>query len=222
MVMLFSQSELLKNHDISEKVYRFRHHFFVDHLKWEALRKPDSREIDEFDDESAIHLVGIENDTVVSYTRLIPTTGPHLLRDIYPEILQGAPCPTGPTIWEWTRCAVSPDRRDGRSGTDATSARILLATAEACLYLGIEALLIETHPLLMTRAIEIGWHVRPLALPTEYGGSPIIPIYAGVDENTVAQSRQVLGIAETVLIIDSASSPARERRRRTATARHDA
>ncbi|HZH50464.1 MAG TPA: acyl-homoserine-lactone synthase [Microvirga sp.] len=199
MVLLNSKQNLAHHRDLLEKVYEFRHRFFVDHLGWEALRRPDGREIDQFDTDACVHIVGVDDNEVVSYTRLLPTTAPHLMSHVYPEMLAGATAPTGPDVWEWTRCAVDPARREGHKGTDPTTARMFLAVAEACLYLGFRALLVQTHPLLMTRIIELGWKARPLALPLEYDGKPVVPIYAEVNEETLRMSREVYGIHEPVL-----------------------
>jgi acyl-homoserine lactone synthase len=202
MVLLITKQNSAQHKTLLDQVYQFRHRFFVDHLGWEALRKPDGREIDQFDTDACFHVVGTEGDRVVSYTRLLPTTQPHLLSHVYPEMLAGGRAPTGPDIWEWTRCAVAPEKREGRKGSDITTAHMFLAVAEACLFLGLRGLLVQTHPLLMTRIIELGWKARPLALLHEYDGKPVVPIYAGVDEETLRISREVYGISEPVLKIE--------------------
>ncbi|AWN41391.1 acyl-homoserine-lactone synthase [Methylobacterium durans] len=91
MFKLLSGEDGSEDPDLMEKVYRFRHAFFVEHLKWEACRKPDGREIDEFDTPECYHVVGLAGDAVVSYSRLLPTTRPHLQTHLYPEILKGPP-----------------------------------------------------------------------------------------------------------------------------------
>lgn len=203
MIHLIDHTNRDRYSRLFEPIYRFRHRFFVDHLGWEALRKPDGLEIDQFDDEHCVHVVGVEGERVISYTRLLPTIRPHLLSHVYPELLQGMPSRTGPTIWEWTRCAVDPSKREGRTGADPATAGIFLAVAEACLHLGISALLVQTHPLLLTRIIELGWKARPMALPFDYDGKPVVPIYAEVDETTLATSRAVFGIRMPVLTVDA-------------------
>jgi acyl-homoserine lactone synthase len=209
MILLIDQAERHRHGALVEEVYRFRHQFFVDHLGWSALRKPDGREIDQFDEGPCKHIVGVEEGRVVSYTRLLPTTRPHLLSHVYPETLQGMPSVTGPTIWEWTRYAIEPARREGTTGADSATARLMLGVAAACLHLGITALLVQTHPLLLTRMLELGWHARPMAMPTQYGGEPIVPIFAGVDEATLTTSRAVLGVHRSVLTVDDGSASKR-------------
>ena len=163
MVQFILQRDAHRHRSLMERVYRFRHAFFVDGKGWTDLRRDDRREVDAFDAlDDAVHLIGCEGERVVSYCRLLPTEGPHLLRDVYPEIMGGAPYPTGPGVYEWTRCAVDPAKREGRQGVDPTTARMFVSTMEACAYLGLDDLIVETHPLLLTRALEAGWLARPL------------------------------------------------------------
>ncbi|WP_188312139.1 acyl-homoserine-lactone synthase [Salinarimonas soli] len=185
-----------------EKAYRFRHRHFVDRLKWEALRKPDGREIDQFDGPDCVHVIGVENDEVASYVRLLPTTRPHLQSHVYPEILQGAQAPTGPGIYEWTRGSVDPNKRDGSTGIDRTTAGFWLGVAEAAEHLGLDGLLVQSHPMMMGRILELGWQVKPLALPTTYDGAPIVSYYAGMSPKTLPKLRATFGISHPLLVIE--------------------
>ncbi|KAB1073713.1 acyl-homoserine-lactone synthase [Methylobacterium planeticum] len=194
---------------LMDKVYRFRHDFFVDHLKWEACRKPDGREIDEFDTPHCYHVVGLDGGTVVSYSRLLPTTRPHLQTHLYPEILQGAPSPSGPHIYEWTRCAVAPAKRESSRGVDAVSGPSFTAVAEAAALLGLEGLLVQTHPILVSRLMSFGWEVDPLALPCSYDGSSILPIYARLTPDTIETHRQIFRLSGSVLEVDRVRIPSR-------------
>ncbi|RVU14860.1 acyl-homoserine-lactone synthase [Methylobacterium oryzihabitans] len=185
--------------DLMERVFRFRHRFFVDHLKWEALRRPDGREIDAFDGPDCVHLVGLDGDEVVSYARLLATTRPHLQSHVYPQILQGAVAPTGPHIYEWTRCAAAPWKRDGTRALDPISGYQFAAVAEAAERLGLDGLLVQTHPIIVERLISIGWDVEPLALPFPYDGKPLMPIYARLTPDTAATTLAVYGLAGPAL-----------------------
>lgn len=185
--------------DLMDKVYRFRHAFFVEHLKWEACRKPDGRERDQFDGPSCSHVIGFERDEVVSYSRLLPTTRPHLQTHLYPEILKGAPSPSGSRIYEWTRCAVAPAKRESAKGIDAVSGASFTAVAEAVERLGLDGLLVQTHPVLVARLIDMGWDVEPLALPCRYGESLLLPIYARLTPDTVNRCRETFSLRGQVL-----------------------
>ena len=95
------------------------------------------------------------------------------------------------------------------SGADPTTGAFYLSVVEACLHLGLEGLLVQTHPMIMTRIMELGWEVEPLALPTEYEGKPLVPLYAGLTRHTLATSRAVFGIQQAVLEIEGVTAPRR-------------
>jgi acyl-homoserine lactone synthase len=209
MQLLITQKNFHLHADLMEKVYLFRHRFFVDYMKWEAIRKPDGREIDQFDYPECVHIVGLFEDRVVSYSRLLPTEKPHLLSHIYPEMLDGEKEPVGPSIFEWTRCAVDPSMREGRKGADPTTIGMYLGVTEACLALGITALHVQTHPMLLTRMIELGWKCQPLSLPKEYDGKQVVPIFAGVDHSTLKTSRDLFRVEQSILTIEETNNESR-------------
>ena len=182
-----------------EKCYSFRHRFFVDGLKWEALRRADGRDVDQFDVPGIVHVVGVDQGDVFSYSRLLPTTRPHLLDTIYPQMLEGNAEPVGERIWEWTRCAVDPKRREGRKAADPATNGMTLGVVETCLQLGIEALHVQTHPMLLTRLMELGFKCKPLALPSQLDGKDVVPFLARVSEHTLQTARSVLGVSSAVL-----------------------
>src|SRR4051812_3456033 len=195
MFKLLSGHAATENAALMDKVYRFRHDFFVGHLKWEACRKPDQREIDVFDTPDCWHVIGIERGEIVSYSRLLPTTRPHLQTHLYPEILKGAASPCGPHIYEWTRCAVAPSKRESSRGADAVSGPSFTAVAEAAEFLGLDGLIVQTHPILVSRLMSFGWDVEPLALPCTYGDSTILPIYARLAPATIEAHRQMFHLS---------------------------
>ena len=182
-----------------EKCYSFRHKFFVDGLKWETLRRTDGRDVDQFDVPGVVHVIGVDQGEVFSYSRLLPTTRPHLLNTIYPQMLEGNPEPVGKSIWEWTRCAVDPKRREGRKAADPATTGMTLGVIETCLQLGIETLHVQTHPMLLTRLMELGLKCKPLALPSQLEGQDVVPFLAGVSEHTLQTARSVLGVSSAVL-----------------------
>lgn len=169
-------SGVLRRNAMMERVWRFRHEHFVERFGWEEIRKSDGREIDQFDTPEAIHLVLSLNNSIAAYSRLLPTTQPHLLSDVYPELLDGRPYETGPKIYEWTRC-VSERHAAGPDGTPAANL-LLTGVLEFCLMAGIEALIVETHPKLVNLLLETDWGVTPLNAPVDFKGHLVLPIHA--------------------------------------------
>ncbi|MGV1951052.1 acyl-homoserine-lactone synthase [Agrobacterium vitis] len=182
--------------DLAEDVWRFRHKHFVERFGWNALRRPDGMERDQFDHDDAVHLVLCNNEEVVGYSRLLPTTKPHLLSHVYPEIAAGNPYPVGESVYEWTRCVAEQDVTiDGISASNI----LLTGVLEFCLVSGIKALIVETHPKLMHLLISTGWDVQPLAAPSVYAESLVVPICATPLVSALRTHHQLYGIEGSLL-----------------------
>ncbi|WP_207184062.1 acyl-homoserine-lactone synthase [Methylobacterium indicum] len=180
-----------------DAMYRFRHRVFVDTMKWEACRKPDGRDIDQFDGPDCIHVAACDGEAVISYSRLLLTTKPHLQSHVYPELLQGRPAPSGPYIMEWTRCAAAPWRRPNSLAADPNAGRQFLAVTEMTPSLGLVGYIAQVHPTMITKLTAMGWDVEPLALPTRYDGQLVVPIYMEWNSGTGDATRRVFGLRGT-------------------------
>lgn len=137
-----------------EQALRLRHRVFVDEMGWEDLRKSDEREIDQFDDEHAVHMLYIQDDQVLGYQRMLPTTRPHLLSDVLPQLCEDAR-PTGPHIWEWTRYCVEQGHRERGRKLSPVANALLSGIVEWGLATGVNVIIIEMNPLWLLR-LEIG------------------------------------------------------------------
>lgn len=195
MVLVIDDSNIARYCDVMEKVYLFRHKLFVECLKWEECRRQDGREIDQFDGPGCIHLVRMGGDEVTAYTRLLPTTQPHLLTEVYPHLVQVGPAPRGQRVFEWTRFGILPSHREGRAGSiDPATAELFTAAAEVAAVRGMHGLLAQTHPIFVSRLMSCGWDVEPLGLPTKHLGHSILAVYARLTPRTVMTSREFFGL----------------------------
>jgi acyl homoserine lactone synthase len=87
-------------------MFRLRHEVFKERLDWE-VGSAAGRERDMFDDLDPVYIVCENAGEVLGSWRLLPTTAPYMLKDVFPELLYGQPAPVGPDIWEISRFAVS-------------------------------------------------------------------------------------------------------------------
>jgi acyl-homoserine lactone synthase len=187
-----------------ERVWRFRHTQFVERLGWKELKSDDGREIDRFDTDDAIHLVVEKSDRVVGYTRLLRTSGPHLLSEIYPHIMEGHEWPREQAIYEWTRCIS--DENAGKFGNVQASHVLITGVLEFCLVSGIKGLIVETHPKLVTWMLETGYMVETLHTPQVINNVPVVPVYIGATMAALNRHHQMFGIRQSVLAIDEGLS----------------
>lgn len=171
-------------HEELEQAFRLRHSVFVEEKGWTDLRHDDGREIDRFDDEHAVHMLYIEAGRVIGYQRMLPTTRPHLLSDVMPELCEGEH-PVGPNIWEWTRYCVEPANRErGRMLSPAANA-LLSGIVEWGLASGVDTILIEMNPLWLLRLVQLHFRVTPLGLPRLINGDETVAVTASFDRRTL-------------------------------------
>lgn len=150
--------------------HRLRHDIYIGERGWRALRSVDGREYDQFDLPDAVYLLAISDDgAVAGGTRLLQSTGPTLLSEVFPYLADVRPFERGPDVMEWTRFFVAPRFREtGR--LCRAGGLISAAIIEYCLQNGIRKLNAVGETFWMPRISALGWRPRPLGLPREHEG----------------------------------------------------
>ena len=93
-------------------MYRLRHAVFSERLNWTSLNDQ-RREVDSYDSLNPVYLICRDpSGDVIGCWRLLPTTGPYMLKDIFRHLLRGSPAPQQSDIWEISRFAIDPGWRD--------------------------------------------------------------------------------------------------------------
>ncbi len=107
-------------------MFRLRHEVFKERLAWEVGSQA-GKERDMFDDLDPVYIVCEHGGEVLGSWRLLPTTGPYMLKNVFPELLYGMPAPEAPDVWEISRFAVSKRVAQNESlGTINTITNLLL------------------------------------------------------------------------------------------------
>ena len=106
MIVLVHGSERAKFADLVDQMHVLRARVFQSRLGW-AVNVENSRERDKFDDDWALYVLSVTPEgRVVGSLRALQTTGPHMLVDVFAELLPPGSAPRSPLIWESTRfCA---------------------------------------------------------------------------------------------------------------------
>jgi len=102
-----------------DAMYRNRAEIFAERLRWNVSVR-NGYERDEFDDANPVYLVSVDPATnkYRGSVRLLPTTGPNMLRDVFPFLLGEGETVESPTIWEISRfCAATTERQPERTRT---------------------------------------------------------------------------------------------------------
>ena len=186
-------------HDELDAMYKMRHRVFVDGMKWEALRKPDGVEKDQFDTEDAVYLLLREDGgRVIGSHRLLPTTKPHLFSELFADMCAIRGMRTGERIYELTRTCVDKDLLD-KDGEMRALKQIMVGLFEFCIRAGIEQLTLLTPLNTLYRCLLTGVEVKPLGLPREMDGVPQAAVAFITNQTTLDNARQFLGVKENIV-----------------------
>jgi acyl homoserine lactone synthase len=151
-----------------DEMFRLRARVFGDRLGWD-VRVENGMEIDRFDALDPAYLVGLDGGGhVVSCARLLQTTGPHMLSDVFSSILDGEPPIRSSRVWESTRFCVDTQRlkeTGGLSGISRATCEILVGLNDYGMMAGISDIITVIDPV-MDRVLK-----RSACAPHGYVGS---------------------------------------------------
>jgi N-acyl-L-homoserine lactone synthetase len=168
-------------------MFAARKRVFVDLLRWKVPVVAGRFELDQFDGPGATYLVlASEGGGHVGSARLLPTTRPHLLGDLFPALCDDPP-PRGPDVREITRFCL--DRSLDAAGR--LSARDTLVTALAT-YAAQHAITRYTavaEPGWVDRIASFGWATHRLGPVRRVDGEALCAVAIDITVDTSALLR---------------------------------
>ena len=183
MQVISGAAEVLPN-NLYAKVAGYRHQVFVEQLGW-ALRTENGMESDQFDRPDTVYVVAQDDQGHVSgCARLLPTTRPYLLGEVFPQLLNGLTPPCSPDVWELSRfAAVDLNNRARTPGQFSSSvARKLLEESIACAGSHGAKRLITVSPIGVERLLSRSeFHVHRAGPPMIIDGHPIVACWIHLD-----------------------------------------
>jgi len=185
-----------------DAMFRNRAETFSDRLGWEVVVK-DGYERDRFDDANPLYIISVDPDTEEYWgsLRLLPTTGPNMLRDVFPQLLDGDFVESA-TIWESSRiCAATatgqPDR--SRNGVNYALSELILGIGEVAVAAGLTQIVSVFDARIFRVLRAAGCNPQIIGRPQRIGGAMS---YAGLfdtGEGSLRDFRAALGIESSVL-----------------------
>ena len=175
-ILTGSEKELPRG--VFEQLGRYRRRVFMEKLGWQ-LNTVDDMEQDQFDREDAVYIASFNRfGDVNGCARLLPTTRPYLLGEVFPQLLNGAPVPARPEVWELSRfAAMDLDRPEpGPLGQFSSPVAIdLLETALDCAASrGADDVLAVSHIGVERLLRKAGFSARRIGEPIHVDGAPIM------------------------------------------------
>ncbi len=106
MIYVIDALNYAKAPQLLDEMHRLRAKVFKDRLDWEVTVR-NGRERDYFDDLNPVYLLHAdEGGRVLATLRLLPTTGPHMLSDTFPQLMDDEEPIRSANIWESSRFCV--------------------------------------------------------------------------------------------------------------------
>jgi len=192
--------------DVLDEMFKLRARVFGDRLGWD-VNIQDGRERDHFDDLHPAHVVSLNDEgDVVGCMRLLQTTGPHMLADVFNSILDGEPPIRSAQVWEATRFCVDTKklgRGRGKNSVSYVTSEVMIGSFEYAMEAGVEDAVAVIDPV-MNRVLQ-----RSGNAPYDYVGTAkpmgkVVAMAALMDcsEERIASIRDYAGIDHDVFLSD--------------------
>ncbi|MBB3659718.1 acyl-homoserine lactone synthase [Rhizobium sp. BK650] len=180
---------------LMERVWSFRYTRFVEQLEWEAVKRADRYERDQFDGAAAIHLILEHENEIAAYSRLLPTSRPCLAAKFYPRLSATLPVENYP--FEWTRCATA-SNAPVINGI-AASNLLMTGVLECLLALGARGVIFLTYPRVIGMMRRRGYQFDLVEPVAEENGVPIELAAARLSRDLLQLHRDKYRISESIL-----------------------
>lgn len=106
MIHYISKPKNLLEKDLLDQMFIERAEAFKVRRDW-SVTVQDGREYDQFDDMDPLYVV-VSSDAgkLQASMRILPTSGPHMLSDVFPEVMGEGEFVRNPLVWELSRLSV--------------------------------------------------------------------------------------------------------------------
>ncbi|MBR0820306.1 acyl-homoserine-lactone synthase [Bradyrhizobium liaoningense] len=186
--------------ELSE-MYRLRYRVFGQRLQWD-VQVHDEKEIDQYDALQPVYLIQRANDhRIQGCVRLLPSTGPTMLRDTFSILLDGHSVKTSSSVWESSRFALELEAVARSTVHGLTNATYELFAG--MIEFGLSRQLTEIVTVTDTRVERIlrraGWALRRVGHPRKLGSTEALAGYLEVSTDCLKRVRDVGKIRSPVL-----------------------
>jgi len=191
MIYVIDRHNRREFHTQIEEMFHIRHDIYVGRRGWKDLERPDGRDVDQFDTEATVYLLGIDgNGRVTGGLRLNPTTGPHLIRDVFPHTVTEQAIPVGERIYEFTRWFVVKNRVSPEENR-RVGGELLVAMLEYGQSIGLTHMSLCCDSFFWKTMQETRWDVRRLGPVIRYPEGKCISVLFEISDRMIANTREV-------------------------------
>jgi N-acyl-L-homoserine lactone synthetase len=200
-VIALTQRQFGLNLDLLAGMFRLRRRVFKDRLDWTVSVSGDL-ELDVYDALNPTYLVMVSGKReVVGCVRLLPTTGPTMLADTFPQLLTGLEPPRSNRIIESSRFCVDTALAAEATGSGLSRATFILFAAmiESLSLLDADNIVTVTDTRMERILRRAGWPLERLAPPQRVGETMALAGFLQGSREALAAMYRQAGVEGPVL-----------------------
>lgn len=203
MFVTVQAPDYTRHQALLDQMFRLRKRVFFDNLQWDVEVSGEA-ERDRYDDLSPVYVLWCSDDgrTLLGSMRLMPTTGPTLLHEVFVRTIPQGLSLEAPGIWEATRCCIDADALAAHSPfTDQSRAfgMICLAAAEVANAHAIHTLISNYEPHMRRIYARCGAQIAELGRADGYGRRPVCCGAFAISDDIVTSMRAALSVDQSLL-----------------------
>lgn len=186
-----------------QRMFQLRKEVFAEQMEWD-VKLTNLGEVDAYDDCNPAYLVWTNADKTTLYgcLRLLPTTGPTLLYDVFRDTFPNNVSLTAPGIWEGTRLCI--DEKALAKDHPAMNPKrafclLLLGLCEVTLHFKIHTLISNYEPATKRLYNMSGAMLVELGRADSYGKRPVCAGSFEVSRKVLQNMRIRLGVSHALL-----------------------
>lgn len=201
MLQIITAADYASHADDIAEMHRLRFRVFKQRLDWDVSAAGEM-ERDQYDELSPIYLLQRgDKGELAGCVRLLPTTGPTMLRDTFSVLLHGEPMPCDPGIWETSRFAL--DQRHvasvGAGGVATATYELLVGLLEFGLANGIRQIVTVTDARMERILRRANWPLQRLGDPVVIGDTRALAGTVDISIDILQRLRSRAGLSESLL-----------------------
>ncbi|WP_026972977.1 acyl-homoserine-lactone synthase [Aliagarivorans marinus] len=174
-----------KNGGSYKALANYRYRVFVEKLGWD-LDTPKGYERDQFDRQDTIYIVSEDgNNNINGCARLLPTTAPYLLKEIFPQLINNVPAPEQNDVWEVSRLSAFDLSSDSVTQNARVATELVKGTLKAASAHGAKHVVGATTLHIERLFRRIGLQCHRMGVPKIIDGYPLVALWVTIEGQNI-------------------------------------
>ncbi len=188
------------------EMHKVRKLIFSDRMKWNVNISKEGLEIDDFDLPESVYILSRDQiGRVCGVWRMLPTTSPSMIRNIWPEFLETLPIECDDNIWELSRFGVhlyDDGSAEHINNVSHITAELIIGLLKVCNMAGINHVYTMYNRQIARSVGRIGFAAAETSDEIMIEGKPSVVGRIITDKNALERVQRITGIDVSISVDD--------------------